>query len=280
MSDRIENGVKLIAKKDIPILAAENINHSGGAECYFSTRQGGVSTGNYGTMNLNLFKTNDNILNAQKNFGIFCNAIDVDVNSLVANREKHTGNVVVVDKTSIRPDFFDRDDYPEHIDGMVTQDSEITLFTYGADCMLLMFFDPVKKVIAVTHAGWKGSLNGIIPKTIKIMENEFKCFPSDILVALSPSIGQCCFEVDEPVKKLFEDYEKDFAKHISFRQEKSKYHIDLLGINMHLLESFGIMRSNIAYSIYCTMCDADLFHSYRRDKGDNGMNGAFIRLLS
>jgi len=279
LSNRIENEVKLVTLNDVPVLMAENINNSGGAECFFSTRLGGVSSGSYGAMNLNLFKTNDNVPNARKNFNIFCNAVSISIDSLVAGREKHTNNIAIVDKSSLLSDFFDRDKYQDHIDGIITQDSDITLFAYGSDCMLFMFFDPSKRVVAAVHAGWKGSLNGIVPKAVKIMVDEFQCSPTDILVALSPSIGHCCFEVDEPVKLLFEDYDGSFSKHISYRQEKNKYHIDLLRINLELLKKSGISQNNIAYSSYCTMCDDDLFHSYRRDKGDNGVNGAFIKLL-
>ena len=272
----MENSTSLITKNSIPMLSADNINSNGGAKAYFSTRQGGVSSvSECYSMNLNLFKPLDRESSAE-NFRLFCAAIEVNPDTLVLGRELHTNNVRVVDRDYIKADFFGENVY-EPFDAQITNDLNICLFAYSSDCAVFLLFDPIQRVIATIHSGWKGSLNGIIGKTISKMNIAFGCKPSDILVAVGPGIGQCCFEVDEPVKNQFIEFDNSFDKYILRKGEK--FHIDLDKINFELLVRAGIKSENIAINTHCTMCEKDLFHSFRRDKGQNGVNGAFIKLV-
>ncbi|MDR0920111.1 MAG: peptidoglycan editing factor PgeF [Oscillospiraceae bacterium] len=268
----------LISKGNVKLLEAPNINSTGLAIAYFSTRKGGISTGENGEMNLNLFKPNDRE-NSDENFKIFCSSIGIDPQSLVLGREKHTANIRIVDRDFCKTDFFAKGDENiyEYFDAQITNDNEVTLFVYSSDCSVFLFFDPVKKVIATTHAGWKGSLNGIIPKTISKMTEYFDVNPADLFVAVGPNIKQCCFEVDKPVCDEFLSYDNEFKKYIV--EKNDKFHIDLDGINTELIVKSGIKPENIANNTHCTMCEEEMFHSYRRCKGNNGVNGAVIKLL-
>jgi hypothetical protein len=272
----MSNETKLTDINGVELLSADIINNTGIAKAYFSTRKGGVSTGENGSMNLNLFKPNDRD-NSDENFRIFCSAIDISPQSLVLGREKHTNNVRIVDRDYIRPDFFNRDNVYEHFDGQITTDNEITLFVYSSDCAVFLILDPAKKVIATLHAGWRGSLNGIIAKTVSKMTAFYGTNPTDLIVATGPNIRQCCFEVDEPVKNEFLEFDSSLEKFIC--AEKEKYHIDLDSINTELFIRLGVKFENIALNTHCTMCEDDLFHSFRRHKGINGVNGAVIKLV-
>lgn len=275
MEKQNDNRIGLVDINDVPVISAVNLNATGRVKAYFSTRLGGVSQGKCGAMNLNLFKDSDNA-NARINMKLFCSAIGVDPKILVANREKHTDIVTIVGKDSIKSDFYNPDLY-QNADGMITNSRDVCLFVYSSDCAVFLFFDPINNVIAATHVGWRGSLNGIVGKTVQLMHDQFNCNAEDILVAVGPSIGPCCFEVDEAVKNLFLAYNSNFEKYIF--KGTDKFHIDLHKINKQLLISSGIPECNIASSDYCTMCDDKLFHSFRREKGANGVNGAFLQLL-
>ena len=259
----------------VPMLSATNLNSTGRVQAYFSTRIGGVSEGIPGALNLNIFKKIDQA-NAPANFDVFCGALGFDKSILVANRETHTNIVTFPDKHSVKANVFDPTQYIE-ADGMITKCRDICLFIYGSDCALFLLFDPKKDVIAAFHAGRAGSLNGIIGNVIRAMQERYGCNSDDILVAVSPSICQKCYCVDEPIRDEFLACDPLFSRFILQRGEK--YHLDLHNINLRILTQAGIKKENIAISSYCTMCDKDLFHSYRRDKGANGVNGAIIRFV-
>lgn len=154
----------------------------------------------------------------------------------------------------------------------------------------MQFVDVKKKVVACCHAGWKGSLCGIIGNTVEAMKNNYGCLVEDIVAVILPSIGQCCFEVGEEVAVQFRD--AGFSEYID--QSKDKPHIDLFGVNSAILRKAGLTENNIHKIELCTYCNEALFHSFRRGpvetqiKPDgkqiqahlNGMNGMFIRLSS
>lgn len=255
------------------------INQTGIAEAYFSTRIGGVSElEDCASMNLNMFKKLD-IENSKINMKLFCDTIGFPVEKLVTNRELHSNNVRIVDERDILDDPYYEPSYTP-CDGIITQSKNIWLYGYNSDCAIFMLLDSIKKVIAIAHAGWKGSINGILPNTIKAMCDNFGSNPKDILASCAPSIGVCCFEVDKPCVDMFIDYDKSFEKFIvPPTKNTEKYHIDLRGVNKSVLLSCGLLPEHIAISDHCTMCQDDLYYSYRRCKGTNGVNGIFLRLI-
>ena len=188
--------------------------------------------------------------------------------------QTHTDNVKVVRKI----------EKLEDTDGIITNKKEIALITTSADCISLLVYDPVKKAIGSIHSGWKGTLKGIIVKAIEKMKNEYKSNPEDIICCICPSIRQCCFEVDEDVKDLFYNKYKDLKnideiiKLGDKKEDKQKYYIDTVKINIELLKNIGLKEENIIDSNICTMCHSKEFHSYRADGKDFGVNGAIIAI--
>lgn len=188
--------------------------------------------------------------------------------------QTHTDNVKVVRKI----------EKLEDTDGIITNKKEIALITTSADCISLLLYDPVKKAIGSIHSGWKGTLKGIIVKAIEKMKNEYKSNPEDIICCICPSIRQCCFEVDEDVKDLFYNKYKDLKnideiiKLGDKKEDKQKYYIDTVKINIELLKNIGLKEKNIIDSNICTMCHSKEFHSYRADGKSFGVNGAIIAI--
>ena len=141
-----------------------------------------------------------------------CNAINVDYKNVVKTNQEHTDNIAIA-TNKINQNFPDinLDEY-SRTDGIITQKENLVLSTTNADCILILFFDPVTKTIANIHSGWKGTLQRISIKTVQKMVKEFDCKPEDIICCICPSIRKCHFEVDKDVKDLFEKEFKDVAE--------------------------------------------------------------------
>lgn len=188
--------------------------------------------------------------------------------------QTHTDNVKIVKKI----------EKLEDTDGIITNKKEITLITTSADCISFLLYDPVKKAIGSIHSGWKGTLKGIIVKAIEKMVTEYQSKPEDIICCICPSIRQCCFEVDEDVKDLFYNKYKDLKnideiiKLGDKKEDKQKYYVDTVKINIELLKNIGLKEKNIIDSNICTMCHSKEFHSYRADGKSFGVNGAIIAI--
>ena len=142
---------------------------------------------------------------AMKDYENLCNAINLDYKNVVKTNQEHTDNIAIANK-KINQNFPDinLEEY-SRTDGIITQKENLVLSTTNADCILLLFFDPVTRTIANTHSGWKGTLQRISVKTVQKMVNEFGCNPKDIICCICPSIRKCHFEIDKDVKDLFEE---------------------------------------------------------------------------
>jgi len=167
----------------------------------FSTRIGGISDGIYSTMNLT-FSTGDDRDRIIENYRIFCNALGIEAESLVFGDQTHTCNVISVDAEDQGKGIFRPKPWHD-VDGLITNSLGTSLVTLYADCVPLFFVDPVNKVVATSHAGWRGTVGGIAAKTITEMMRLYNSNPKDIYAAIGPSIGACCFETDESVAKEF-----------------------------------------------------------------------------
>ena len=213
-----------------------------------------------------------------------CNAIKVDYKNVVKTNQEHTDNIAIANKKINKnlPDV-NLEEY-SRTDGIVTQKENLVLSTTNADCILLLFFDPVTKTIANTHSGWKGTWQRISVKTVEKMVNEFGCKSEDIICCICPSIRKCHFEVDKDVKDLFEEEFKDLniSKNIDImekQKDKEKWNIDTVLINKIILEKAGLKTENIIDSGLCSVCNKDLIHSFRVEKQGYGLNTALISLI-
>lgn len=199
------------------------------------------------------------------------------ISNIVKPHQTHTDKVEVVNSTS---DTF------ENVDGVITNKENILLCTSSADCTSLFFYDDEKKVIGDVHSGWRGTLQKIGKKAVEKMISEYDCKPENIICCISPCIKKCHFEVEEDVMQMFKN-EFAYTGRIDEIIEKGKvvdgiqkYNIDTTLINKIILAEAGLKESNIIDSNICTVCDSDLFHSFRADGEASGRNGAFIAVIT
>ena len=168
-----------------------------------------------------------------------------------------------------------------NVDGLVTDKNNKVLMLGFADCTPLLFYDPVKNVIANTHSGWKGTLQTIGVKTVEKMQKEYECNPEDIICCIGPHIRKCHFEVDRDVKDLFYNKFKELKgieNIIRYNEETNKYYIDTARINKQTLLNIGLKEENIIDSNICTVCNSDICHSYRAEKELSGRAVTMIYL--
>ena len=211
----------------------------------------------------------------EKNIGNYkkiCDVNNINYKNIVKASQAHTDNVLEIENKDITETI-------EKVDGLITQEKDIILATTNADCILLLFFDPIKKVIANTHSGWRGTLQEISVKTVKKMQNDFGCDPKDIIVCICPSIRKCHFEVDEDVYKLFLNQFNKLGNVDRFIEKKGeKWHIDTVLINKIILEQAGILEENIEDCGICSVCNKNIVHSYRAEGANYGLATALITL--
>ncbi len=242
----------------------------------FSTRLGGVSEGNTASMNFS-FTLDESADAVKENFKIFASALGFDPEKLVLSQQTHTANLRTVSEEDFGKGVWRERDYSD-IDGLVTNVSSAVLVTQYADCTPLLFYDTTKNIAATSHAGWRGTVAEIGKKTVELMTESYGSNPKDIIAAIGPSIGKCCYEVDDPVideiKKLScLDLSLCFAE-----KGDGKYMLDLREVNRQILINAGILPENIDTADLCTCCNSELFHSHRATKGKRGTLGAFISI--
>ncbi len=210
------------------------------------------------------------------NYKELCKAIKLNSDNLIKANQAHTDNILCVDKFEKN----EKIDTIEKSDGLITNKRGIVLATTNADCILLLFFDPVKKVIANVHSGWKGTLQRISEKTVSKMMENYGCEPKDIIVCICPSIRKCHFEVGKDVKELFFNEFKNLGNINEFIINKeNKWFIDTVLINKLILKKMGILEENIEDSNICSVCNKDMIHSYRAEGESYGLATAVIGLV-
>ena len=254
----------------------EKFDNTGLVSHCFSTRKGGVSTGCFESLNLHFRE--DKSENVIENYKILCSAIGVDYNDVVFSKQIHSDTIYTVSQNDRGKGLLRESDI-EDADGLITNEKNIVLTTFYADCVPIYFLDPIKKVICMAHSGWKGTVLQIGAKAISKMEKDYGSDRKNILVGIGPSIKKCCFEVEYPVVAEFES-NIDFAKNFITKdmQKEGKFKIDLQGIIEKTLTSVGVLPENIENSNICTKCNPDLFYSHRNMGAERGSLAGLIAL--
>ncbi len=209
------------------------------------------------------------------NYKTLCEANNLNYKNIVKASQAHTDNILNI-CTSGENEKFDTN---VKSDGLITNKPGIILATTNADCILLLMFDPVKKVIASVHSGWKGTVQEISAKTVQKMVKDYGCDPKNIIVCICPSIRKCHFEVDRDVYEIFYNKFKKLGNTERFITKKNeKWHIDTVLINKLILKEIGILEENIEDSGICSVCNKDKVHSYRAEGTNYGLATALIML--
>ena len=209
------------------------------------------------------------------------NFIGIDYINIVKPNQAHTKNIkIMTEKVNMSAPDFNLQEYAE-TDGLVTNKTNIALATTNADCILLLFFDPVKKVIANVHSGWRGTLQRISIEAVNKMKDEYGCNPEDIICCICPSIRKCHFKVHKDVQEPFYNEFKDLKEIdeiIVPVEGEDRWAIDTVKINQIILEQAGLRKENIIDCGICSVCNSDLIHSFRAEKEGYGLETALIEL--
>ncbi|SHJ97521.1 conserved hypothetical protein [Hespellia stercorisuis DSM 15480] len=261
----------------VPYLTYPLFTETGVVNHGFSTRLGGVSEGCWSSMNLS-FTRGDKEENVRENFRRMAHAIGVSDSDMVLSRQTHTTNVRVVTEADRGMGIIRPLEYTD-VDGLVTDVPGICLATFYADCVPLFFVDPVKRVIGLSHSGWRGTVGKIGKVTVETMEAQYGSNPKDILAAVGPSICQDCYEVSAEVIDAFkENYAERCWKDLFYEKTNGKFQLNLWKANEFVFLESGIRPEHIAVTNVCTHCNSDLLFSHRATGEKRGNLGAFLAL--
>ena len=267
---REKNGVTYLT---FPLLERAGLIHG------FTTRLGGVSTGDCASMNLS-FTRGDREEDVRENYKRIGQALGIDMSKAVLSHQVHKTEIFVAGKEDQGRGVDPSQERLFEIDGLMTKEEGIPLVTFFADCVPLLFYDPKKKVISSSHSGWRGTVEKIGAKTVKKMEQEFGCKPEDILAVIGPSICQDCYEVSEDVAKEFERvFTREEYEEMILDKKNGKYQLDLWKANEDILLGSGIEKKHLAVTDLCTCCNPEFLFSHRASHGRRGNLSAILCLV-
>lgn len=226
------------------------------------------------TVSLNGYQPDKRVSENRK---LIAECLKVDVANMVFAEQVHGNRVTLISYDVLSAGHFtDLGEIPE-TDALVTNQPGICLVAKAADCVPILYFDPVKRAIGVAHAGWKGTVKKIAASVVKAMHRYFGSNASDLLVSIGPSIGPCCYEVgNEVVEMVNEAFCSKHFTEIIRHTSGERAVFNLWRTNELLLIESGVAPSNIERAEICTRCTNSRFFSARM--GDRGRFGGFIVL--
>lgn len=189
----------------------------------------------------------------KENRKILLEQLGVSEDKIALPKQIHSSNVCIVDKPGVY----------ENCDALVTDKRDIYLVVSVADCAPVYIYDQVRKAIALIHCGWRGARGKIVEKTVDVMVKNFRSNTGNMIAYIGPCASVCCYEVGLEFERFFE------ARFLRFK-ENGKYHFDLKSEIYSQLVKSGLKFKNIDVDEHCTVCNADLFHSFRRDGERSG----------
>lgn len=201
----------------------------------------------------------------------YADAIGVDPSRFTTCAQVHGNRVQVVTENLIGSGAFSFATTIPETDALITILPNVPLLLFYADCTPVLLADPVTGAIGLAHAGWRGTAAQIAKKTVRAMVETFGVNPENLLGAVGPSIGVCCYEVDDAVKDKMPEYHSFFAD-----KGNGKYWLDLWQVNRQQLLEAGLTAGHISVAGVCTNDHSDLFCSYRHEKGKTGRMGVCI----
>jgi YfiH family protein len=261
-----------------PNLAKEsNISH------LFSTRLGGVSKDFYKSMNLS-FTRGDDPQCVTENFRRVASVFGCGLGDVICTKQTHTTNIRLVTESDrgregeLRPALF------EDIDGLITDTQGLLLAAFFADCVPLLFWDPIHQAIGLAHAGWRGTAGKIGEKMVTQMGQAFGTNPKDLRVGIGPSICKACYEVGEDVAEAMKGAIGEESDGIldeipnTGHQSEQKYKLDLWKANERILCKEGVDPQRIEVTDICTCHNPHYLFSHRVSGEKRGNFGTFFMI--
>lgn len=263
----------------LPMVESPLFQRETGLQHGFSTRKGGVSKEHLASLNLS-FSVEDAKENVLENFRRIGERFGKTPEDFVLSKQSHETKVLKVGTKDRGKGITKNRDY-EGIDALITDEKGLILSCFSADCVPILFYDPIHKAVGACHSGWRGTKGKILLNVVEEMRKHFSSNPADILIAIGPSISKEQYIVSEDLGLSFlEDYPdlgEDSSSPIQ-RISKDKFQLDLWDLNRRIALDSGIREEHISISGYCTMENPELFFSHRYSQGRRGLQGAFICL--
>lgn len=232
-------------------------------------RCGGASSEPFATLNLGLH-VGDEPGRVVENRRRAAHALGFALETMVCAGQIHGGCVARVTLAEAGRGAEAHADALPGVDALITDMPGVLLALFFADCVPVLLADPKRRAIGVAHAGWRGLAAGVLPQTIRVMQETFDTQPHDLIAAIGPCIGACCYEVGGEVAAFFAD---DVQPLVSF---DGRPHVDLAGVTYRQLRAAGVRHDQITTSGHCTSCLPNAYFSHRRDRGETGRMGALI----
>lgn len=266
----------------LPVLYFPALEQGGAVKHFYTTRFGGVSEGYLSSLNFG-FNRGDDPAHVMENYRRVAKAFGTDIGHLVLSHQTH-GTIVrraepedagvgLTQSMEGHPGW-------ESVDGLVTNVPGLVLGIFTADCVPVLFADPVHRAVGACHSGWRGTVGRICARTVQKMEQEFGTDPGDLVVDIGPSICQEHYEVSEEVADCFR---REFPGHegeiLGYAGNPGHQQLDLWEACRITLMDAGVPAEQISVTDICTACNPDLLFSHRASHGKRGNIGAFIELV-
>ena len=245
---------------DNKMLGYELMKAYSNISCFSTTRLGGCSKGLYASLNCTHY-CGDRLEDVLANREIVMNSLSQRPEKLVIPHQTHTVNVRVIDEAFLQMDDALQAQALEEVDALVTQEPGCCVCVSTADCVPVMLYDTEHQVVAVVHAGWRGTVGRIVEKTLTVMKERYATQGPSVIACIGPSISQDAFEVGDEVFRTFVEAGFDMNR---IAVKKKKWHLDLWEANRLQLLACGVPSNRIEVSGVCTYKQVDWFFSARR----------------
>ncbi len=243
----------------------------------FSSREGGFSGGCYRSLNLGL-TCGDLARDVRQNRLLFATTLGIAPERVVCGQQVHGTHIARVGRGEMGRGFLDAEQALPDTDGLVTDVRGVALMTLYADCVPVLFYAPERRVIALCHCGWRGTVHRMAAKMARLLREAYGCAPEEIRAAIGPSISRAAYEVDTPILEAFRAA-FPYAGRLIEPVDAAHGRVDLWEANRLQLLEEGLLPEHIDVSGLCTCRNNRIFFSYRADGGKTGRNGALLMML-
>ncbi len=254
---------------------SELLHDTGGVAHGFSTRCGGVSEGQFASLNL-WHNHGDQPERVLENYRRFCAAVGAELQRMVFTKQVHRDDIRRVTLEDAGKGLFRPRNW--EVDGLVTNEVGLPLVVFSADCIPVLLYDPVARCIGACHAGWRGTALGIAGKLVRTLCAEYGARPEHIRAAIGPGISACCFETHADVPEAMLAALGTQAEPAIKSLENGKFLVDCKEINRTWLLNEGLDPEQIEVSDQCTCCQPRKFWTHRRMGTERGIMAAVIQL--
>jgi YfiH family protein len=261
---------RIVSRGAIEYWEAGGLAALGFVDHAFVTRRGGVSGGPFSSLNAS-FRVGDREEDVRRNLALVGEAFAIPQERLVLMDQVHGDRIRIVDSDEPPPACIPA------CDGLITARPGVALAVRTADCVPLFFVDRVRRVIGTAHAGWRGTALGMAAKMVDAFVEGFASRPEDILVAVGPAVGPCCYQVDAPVHAAL-TARAGADGFLRPCREEGRWMLDLALANRLQIGGRGVPEANILSADLCTACRQELFFSHRASGGCTGRQVNFLML--